>query len=146
VPGLPDVFVIGDTAASNAWNGQPVPGLAPAAKQEGVYVARLIGARIEGAPAPGPFVYRHLGSLATIGRKSAVVDFGGLRLSGAPAWWLWGAVHIAFLVGLRNRLSVMLDWFWSYLTFRSGVRLITGGAPPSATEVPAAPPLRRAAG
>jgi NADH dehydrogenase FAD-containing subunit/uncharacterized membrane protein YphA (DoxX/SURF4 family) len=147
VPGLPKVFVIGDTAASDAWNGQPVPGLAPAAKQEGLYVAKLIRARLEGRPAPGPFVYRHLGSLATIGRKSAVVDFGFLKLSGAPAWWLWGAVHIAFLIGLRNRLSVMLDWFWSYLTFRSGVRLITGGAPAPATESSAAaPPLRTAAG
>ncbi|HEX9179670.1 MAG TPA: NAD(P)/FAD-dependent oxidoreductase [Burkholderiales bacterium] len=147
VTGLPNVFVIGDTAASKAWNGQPVPGLAPAAKQAGVYVARLIRARIEGGRAPGPFAYRHLGSLATIGRKSAVVDFGGLRLSGAPAWWLWGAVHIGFLIGLRNRMSVMLDWFWAYLTFRSGVRLITGGAPQPSAEAPAAsPPLRQAAG
>jgi hypothetical protein len=77
-----------------------------------------------GAP-PGPFVYKHLGSLATIGRK-AVADFGWVRLSGALAWWLWGAVHIAFLVGLRNRISAMWDWFWAYLTFRSGTRLITG--------------------
>ncbi|HEX6828042.1 MAG TPA: NAD(P)/FAD-dependent oxidoreductase, partial [Burkholderiales bacterium] len=145
VPGLPDVFVIGDTAASNAWNGQPVPGLAPAAKQAGIYVAKLIRARIESGRAPGPFVYRHLGSLATIGRKSAVVDFGRLRLSGTPAWWLWGAVHIGFLIGLRNRLSVMLDWFWAYLTFRSGVRLITGGAPRPGGDAPAvAPPLRQA--
>ncbi|MCI0353759.1 MAG: hypothetical protein L0099_01785, partial [Acidobacteria bacterium] len=67
------------------------------------------------------------GSLATIGRKAAVADFGWVRLSGALAWWLWGAVHIAFLVGLRNRVSVMWDWFWAYLTFRSGTRLITGG-------------------
>jgi NADH dehydrogenase/putative oxidoreductase len=147
VPGLPNVFVIGDTAASKAWNGQPVPGLAPAAKQAGVYVAKLVRARIEGGRPPGPFAYRHLGSLATIGRKSAVVDFGGLRLSGATAWWLWGAVHIGFLIGLRNRMSVMLDWFWAYLTFRSGVRLITGGAPRQSAEAAAAsPPLRQAVG
>jgi NADH dehydrogenase, FAD-containing subunit len=127
VPGLPNVFAIGDTALVNAWQGRPVPGLAPAAKQGGGYAARVIRARIEGRRPPGAFAYKHLGSLATIGRKAAVADFGWLRLSGAPAWWLWGAVHIAFLVGLRNRISVMFDWFWAYLTFRSGTRLITGG-------------------
>jgi NADH dehydrogenase/putative oxidoreductase len=126
LPGLPDVFAIGDTALSSAWDGQPVPGLAPAAKQGGLYVARLIRSRIAGKPAPAPFRYRHLGSLATIGRKAAVADFGRIRLSGALAWWLWGLVHVGFLVGLRNRVSVMLDWGWSYLTYRSGTRLITG--------------------
>lgn len=127
VPGLPDVFVVGDTAASTAWNGQPVPGLAPAAKQGGAYVARVIRDCIEGRPARRPFAYRHLGSLATIGRKAAVVDFGFVRLRGALAWWLWGAVHVAFLVDLRSRVSVMFDWIWAYLTLRSGTRLITGG-------------------
>jgi len=121
------VFVVGDTAASNAWNGQPVPGLAPAAKQGGDFVGRVIGARVLGKRPPERFVYRHLGSLATIGRKAAVVDFGFLKLRGATAWWFWGAVHVALLVGVRNRASVMLDWFWAYLTFRSGTRLITGG-------------------
>jgi NADH dehydrogenase/putative oxidoreductase len=128
LPGLPDVFAIGDTALSSAWDGQAVPGLAPAAKQGGMYVARVIRVRIAGKPAPAPFRYRHLGSLATIGRKAAVADFGWIRLSGAPAWWLWGLVHVGFLVGLRNRVSVMLDWAWSYLTYRSGTRLITGTA------------------
>ncbi len=131
VPGLAHVFAIGDTALAEAWNGRPVPGLAPAAKQGGGYVARVIEARIAGRTPPSPFVYKHLGSLATIGRKAAVADFGWVRLSGALAWWLWGAVHIAFLVGLRNRISVMWDWFWAYLTFRSGTRLITGGENPS---------------
>jgi putative oxidoreductase len=88
-------------------------------------------------------VYKHLGSLATIGRKAAVADFGWVRLSGALAWWLWGAVHIAFLVGLRNRISVMWDWFWAYLTFRSGTRLITGGEvqaqEPAAAPMPQSP-------
>ncbi len=144
VAGLPNVFVIGDTAASNAWNGQPVPGLAPAAKQGGEFVARVIGARLLGQRGPQRFVYRHLGSLATIGRKAAVADFGRLRLTGALAWWFWGAVHVALLVGVRNRFSVMLDWFWAYLTFRSGTRLITGAAlepaahPASAVRVAAA--------
>ena len=135
VAGLPEVFVIGDTAATNAWNGQPVPGLAPAAKQGGEYVARVIRARIAGRAAAPAFVYRHLGSMATIGRKAAVVDFGWLRLSGAAAWWLWGVIHVAFLVGLRNRVSVAFDWFWAYLTYSSSTRLITGGETERKAEV-----------
>jgi NADH dehydrogenase/putative oxidoreductase len=131
VPGLPEVFAIGDTASSSAWRGQPVPGLAPAAKQGGAYVGRVIRARVAGRSVRHAFRYRHLGSLATIGRKSAVADFGWIRLSGAPAWWLWGMVHVGFLVGVRNRVSVMLDWFWSYLTYRSGTRLITAPAAPA---------------
>jgi NADH dehydrogenase/putative oxidoreductase len=134
VPGHEGVFVVGDTAACIGWRGNPVPGLAPAAKQQGKYVARVIAARVVQRPLPGPFVYRHMGSLATIGRKSAVVDFGVVRLSGATAWWLWGLVHVGFLVGVRNRVSVMLDWLWSYLTFRGGTRLITGSAAPDAGE------------
>ncbi len=126
VPGLENVFALGDTALSGGWNGKPVPGLAPAAKQGGLYVAEVIRARVLNAKMPRAFEYRHLGSLATIGRKAAVVDFGFIKLSGAVAWWLWGLVHVGFLVGLRNRVSVMLDWFWAYLTFRSGTRLITG--------------------
>jgi NADH dehydrogenase/putative oxidoreductase len=121
---LCNVFAIEDTALAEAWNGQPVPGLAPAAKQGGAYVARVIKARIAHRRPPGSFAYQHLGSLATIGRKAAVADFGRIQMSGAPAWWLWGAVHLAFLVGLRNRVSVLLDWFWAYLTFRGGARLI----------------------
>ena len=127
VPGMADVYAIGDTAGSNAWNGQPVPGLAPAAKQGGVYVARQILHKIDSRVPLPPFVYRHLGSLATIGRKAAVVDFGVVKLWGAPAWWLWGLVHIGFLVGLRNRVTTMINWFWAYLTFGGGIRLITGG-------------------
>jgi NADH dehydrogenase/putative oxidoreductase len=129
VPGLPEVFVIGDTAASTAWNGQPVPGLAPAAKQGGLYVARAIRARLEGRAAPPAFRYRHLGSLATIGRKAAVADFGQFQLWGEAAWWLWGLVHVGFLVGLRNRVATMINWFWSYLTYGGGIRLITGRRP-----------------
>ena len=127
VPGLANVYAIGDTALSNAWNGQAVPGLAPAAKQAGAYVAALIRSTIGASPKPPPFRYRHLGSLATIGRKAAVVDFGFVRLWGAPAWWLWGLVHVGFLVGLRNRVATMTNWFWAYLTYGGGIRLITGG-------------------
>jgi putative oxidoreductase len=126
VAGHNNVFAIGDTALSNAWHGEPVPGLAPAAKQGGQYVAKAIIAKVLGRDAPAPFRYVHLGSLATIGRKAAVADFGFMKLSGAPAWWLWGAIHLTFLVGLRNRFSVMFDWFWAYLTLRSGTRIITG--------------------
>ena len=130
VAGLPNVFVIGDTALVNAWKGKPVPGLAPAAKQGGTYVAKVVLGRLRGERPP-PFRYRHMGSLATIGRKAAVASFGGVNVSGAPAWWLWGAVHVAFLVGLRNRISVMFSWFWAYLTFKRGTRLITGDGRPA---------------
>ena len=127
VAGMGNVFVIGDAAASMGWAGKPVPGLAPAAKQAGRHVAMLIGEELRGRPADAPFVYRHQGSLATIGRKSAVADFGWLRLHGAPAWWLWGAVHIGFLAGFRNRAAVVVNWLWSYVTQRAGIRLITMG-------------------
>jgi NADH dehydrogenase/putative oxidoreductase len=129
VPGVPEIFAIGDTALSDGWDGKPVPGLAPAAKQQGRYVASVIKARIEGRPLPAPFHYRHAGSLATIGRKAAVADFGWLRLSGALAWWVWGAVHILFLSGMRNRVVVALEWFWAYLTYHPSTRLITGDIP-----------------
>ncbi len=131
VAGFANAFAVGDTALSSGWDGRPVPGLAPAAKQGGAYVASVIRSRVLNRKDPGPFRYRHLGSLATIGRKAAIADFGKLRLSGAWAWWLWGAVHVAFLFGVRNRVSVIFDWFWAYLTYRSGSRLITGGVEPS---------------
>ncbi len=126
MPGEPDIFVIGDNAAVMQANGQPVPGVAPAAKQMGAYVARVIAGRIAGKPVSEPFRYRNYGNFATIGRHAAVADFGWLRLSGYPAWLLWGAAHIYFLIGFRNRLAVMLDWMWAYVTFQRGVRLITG--------------------
>jgi NADH dehydrogenase FAD-containing subunit len=126
VPDHPEIFVVGDTAATTDPNGKPVPGLAPAAKQGGGYVAKVIAARLAGKAPPLPFAYRHLGSLATIGRGSAVADFGFLRVRGALAWWLWGVVHVLFLIGFRNRIAVSIDWLWSYLTFERGARLITG--------------------
>jgi NADH dehydrogenase/putative oxidoreductase len=127
VPGLANVFAIGDTIVCNAWKGKPVPGLAPAAKQAGSYVAKQIRARVNNKDPLPAFRYRHYGSLATIGRKSAVVDFGFMRLWGAPAWWLWGVVHIGLLLGVRNRVSTLTNWFWAYLKFGGGIRLITGG-------------------
>jgi NADH dehydrogenase len=125
LPGHPEIFVIGDTALVEGPRG-PLPGVAPVAKQHGAYVARVIAARLAGAPAPRPFRYRDQGSLATIGRKAAVVDFGRLRLSGRVAWLIWGGAHIYFLIGFRNRLVIAIDWLWSYLTYQRGARLITG--------------------
>jgi NADH dehydrogenase len=131
VPGLPDVFVVGDTAAAMDANGRPIPGIAPAAKQMGRYVGRLIAARVAGAPAPGPFVYRHAGDLAAIGRRAAVVKLGRLELTGFLAWLFWGVVHVYFLIGVRNRFVVAFTWLWNYLTFQRGARLITRGLPDS---------------
>lgn len=126
VAGHDNVFAIGDTAGSNGWDGNPVPGLAPAAKQAGTYVAKSLERQLLGGGMMAPFVYRHQGSLATIGRKSAVADFGVVKLHGALAWWLWGAVHVGFLSGTRNRISVLVNWIWSYFTMQNGIRLITG--------------------
>ncbi|WP_068876578.1 MULTISPECIES: NAD(P)/FAD-dependent oxidoreductase [unclassified Phenylobacterium] len=124
LPGRPEVFVIGDCASIRDSTGAPVPGVAPAAKQAGVYAARLIAARIAGGPAPGPFRYANAGSLATIGRQAAVADLGRIKLTGFPAWLFWCAAHVWFLIGFRNRLQVVLDWIWSYLTFERGARLV----------------------
>jgi NADH dehydrogenase FAD-containing subunit/uncharacterized membrane protein YphA (DoxX/SURF4 family) len=148
VPGLPNVFAVGDTALALAWKGLPVPGLASAAKQGGAYVAAVLRARLEGRPPPLPFLYRHRGSLVTIGRKSAVADFGWIRLWGAVAWWLWGTVHVLFLVGVRNRLSVVVGWMWSYFTYGVGVRLITddGERPVDAARNPSPTPRKESSG
>lgn len=126
VAGHDNVFAIGDTAGSNGWDGNPVPGLAPAAKQAGAYVASCIQKQLLDDEQVAPFAYKHQGSLATIGRKSAVADFGFVKLHGALAWWLWGAVHVGFLSGMRNRISVLVNWIWSYFTLQQGIRLITG--------------------
>jgi NADH:ubiquinone reductase (H+-translocating) len=126
---LPDVYVIGDTALAYCWKGEAVPGLAPAAQQGGVFVAKLIRAKLRGEPVSRAFSYRHRGNLATIGRKSAVADFGFVRLRGAMAWWLWGVAHVLFLLGSRNRVAVVLNWIWSYVTYRASTRLITGSSP-----------------
>ncbi len=129
VPGHPDVFVIGDTALVSGADGHPLPGVAPVAKQQGHYIARLLKARSAGRSI-GPFAYRDFGSLATIGRKRAVVQFGRFRLSGFFAWVLWSVAHIYFLIGFRNRFIVALNWVWNYVTFQRGSRLITGMTAP----------------
>ena len=126
-PGRPEVFVVGDTATIDAWHGKPVPGIAPAAKQQGAHVATTIKRRLAGDSAPRPFRYRHSGNLATIGKRAAVIDFGWLKVRGYIAWWIWGLAHIYFLIGVRNRLAVALSWLWIYLTGTRGACLITQG-------------------
>lgn len=121
-----NVFVIGDAASVTLPDGRRVPGVAPAAKQQGRYVAKVIAARIEGRPAPAPFAYRDPGNLATIGRKRAVIEFPFMTLRGFVAWWLWGFAHIYFLVGVPSPVMVSLRWLWEYATYGRGARLITG--------------------
>lgn len=125
VPGHPEVFVIGDAAAFLHQDGKPLPGVAPAATQMGRFVARAVRATLAGQPR-GTFRYVDKGNLATIGRSRAVADFGGVRLSGLVAWIGWLAIHILFLIGFRNRLLVLVQWFWSYVTYQRGTRLILG--------------------
>ncbi|HET8941567.1 MAG TPA: NAD(P)/FAD-dependent oxidoreductase [Rudaea sp.] len=124
-PGHAEIFVIGDTATVNAWNGKPVPGIAPAAKQQGRHVAKTIRARLRGDHATRPFHYHHAGSLATIGKRCAIIDFGWMKLRGWLAWWIWGSAHIYFLIGVRNRIAVAFNWLWIYATGNRSARLIT---------------------
>ncbi len=134
LPDDPAIFVIGDTAAVAGPDGKLVPGIAPAAKQEGKYVAELLLRQINDAEGnhdrddaqSTAFHYHHEGDLATIGHKSAVLDFGWIRLTGLVAWLLWGVIHIFFLIGFRNRVIVTLGWLWAYFTSERGSRLITG--------------------
>ena len=126
VPGHPEIFAIGDTTLALDAKGKPLPGVAPVAKQQGAYVAKLILARLKGAKPVKPFRYFSFGNLATIGRKAAVIDFGWLHLRGFVAWVIWSFVHVYFLIGLRNRTMVALHWLWAYFTFQRGARLITG--------------------
>jgi NADH dehydrogenase len=125
LPDHPEVFVVGDLAAVSRADGSFVPGVAPAAIQEGRHAARQIARAVAGR-AREPFRYRDKGSLATIGRAAAVADLGRIRLSGFLAWLAWWAIHIFFLIGFRSRLLVMFGWAWSYFTFQRGARLITG--------------------
>jgi NADH dehydrogenase len=124
VPGHPEVFVIGDAAAVFDEAGRAVPGVAPAAKQMGAYVGKLLAARFAGRTMP-PFGYRHAGDLATIGRRAAVVNLGRVHLKGFIGWLFWSVAHIYFLIGLRHRFIVAFTWLWDYLTFQRGARLIT---------------------
>jgi NADH dehydrogenase len=124
VPGLREVFVIGDLAATTT-NGKAVPGVAPAAMQMGALAARNIRRDLEQRERV-PFQYRNKGDLATIGRYRAIADFGRLRVTGGLAWWFWLLLHIMYLAGFRNRVSVLVEWAYSYFTYERGARLITG--------------------
>jgi NADH dehydrogenase len=124
LPNDPRVFVIGDTAAVKLAGGGQAPGIAPAAKQMGRYVARSIRAEFSGETNP-PFAYKHFGDLATIGRKAAVVKLDSIQLTGFAGWLVWSVAHIYFLIGLRNRFIVALSWIFTYLTFQRGARLVT---------------------
>jgi NADH:ubiquinone reductase (H+-translocating) len=127
VPGHPDIFAVGDTVTIDGPDGKPVPGIAPAAKQQGRYAADAIKARLNGST-PAPFRYQHAGSLAQIGKRKAVIDFGRIKLCGTLAWWIWGIAHIYFLIGLRNRLSVAISWLWIHARDQRAARLITQGS------------------
>ena len=131
VPGHPEIFVIGDLANLSRHTGNPLPGVAPVAMQQGRYVARAIQDRLERC-APPPFRYFNKGNLATIGRNRAVADFGRLHLSGFFAWFVWVFVHLMYLVEFENRLLVFVEWVYNYFTRNRGARLITGREEPAA--------------
>jgi NADH dehydrogenase len=139
VPGHAEIFVIGDAAFVTGPTGEPLPGLAPVAKQQGQYVGEVVARLVRGEPALPPFRYRDQGALATIGRHSAIADLGWIRLTGPVAWILWGIVHIFFLIGFRSRMAVFLNWIWAWLTYGRGARLITGDTTPLAAAAKPAP-------
>jgi NADH dehydrogenase len=125
VTGDNSIFVVGDTAANVPASGsKALPGLAPVAKQMGSHVGKVIKAQLQGRKMPKPFKYRDWGTMATIGRNKAVVDFGWLKLSGFTAWIVWSLTHVAFLDGFTNRVSVGSSWVWSYLTWQRGARVM----------------------
>jgi NADH dehydrogenase len=128
VSGHDEIFALGDVASLADRDGKLLPGLAAVAVQHGRYVAKVILCRVAGRPAPPPFRYRNLGTLAVIGRSRAVADFGHLQLRGFPAWLLWSLVHLFLLAGFRNRMVVYLNWSWAWFTYGRGARLITGAS------------------
>jgi len=129
VPGHPEIFAIGDIAALTDAKGVVVPGVAPAALQMGRYAARVLAAELRGKPKPPPFVYFDKGSMATIGRAAAVLEVGKLRMTGFLAWIGWLIVHLAMLVGFNNKVSVLTEWIFRYITYRQGARIITTPRP-----------------
>ena len=134
VPGHPEIFAIGDTAVL----AKPIPGIGDAAKQAGRHAGQVIQARIAGDNTAMPFYYKHLGDIATIGRSRALIDFGWIKLTGWIGWWTWGFAHIYFLIGMKNRIFIALNWLWIYLTGYRSARLITQDG--AANAAPAADP------
>ena len=126
IPGHPEVFVIGDAAYLLDKDGQVVPGVSPAAMQEAKHVARIIESELEGHPERPPFDYWDKGSMATIGRSAAVAQMGKFEMTGFLAWIAWLFIHLIFLVGFRNKVAVLWQWFYSYVTYKRGARIITG--------------------
>lgn len=124
VPGLPDIFVIGDTMTLNDVNGKPLPGVSPVAMQQGTYVGRLIKSRLEGLQKPAAFQYWNKGSMATIGRKSAVAEVGTLRVTGFFAWLIWLVIHMWYLIGFDTKISVIMQWAWAYFTLQRRSRIL----------------------
>jgi NADH dehydrogenase len=125
VPGHPEIHVVGDLASvDDVATRRPVPGVAPAAKQMGRYAGRAVRGALLGRPPQPPFRYTDHGSLATIGRRAAVVQLRHLKLRGLLAWWFWVTVHLLYLIGFRNRLVVMIDWAWAYLTYARAARIV----------------------
>ena len=129
VPGYPEVFAIGDTAVLP----KPIPGIGDAAKQAGRHAAHVIRARLRGDATEMPFHYHHLGDIATVGRSRALIDFGWLKLTGWIGWWTWGFAHIYFLIGMKNRIFIALNWLWIYLSGYRSARLITQDEPTPAS-------------
>jgi NADH dehydrogenase len=125
IPGFDNIFVIGDLANFSHEDGRPLPGVAPVAMQEGLYVAKLLESRFRGRNLP-PFKYKNKGSLAVIGRNAAVADFGRFRFSGFFAWLIWIFIHIQYLIEFDNKVLVLIQWAWNYFTRKRGARLITG--------------------
>ena len=126
IPGHPEIFSVGDVASFKTPSGKPLPGLAPVAKQQGAYVAKVIGSRLGAAKHPGPFKYKNLGTMAVIGRSHAIAILGGVKLKGRVAWLSWSLVHLLLLIGFRNRVIVFVNWAWAFFTYGRGARLVEG--------------------
>ena len=126
VPGHPEIFAIGDVSSHKAPGGKPLPGLAPVAKQQGAYVAKVVASRIGARKHPGPFKYQNLGTMAVIGRSHAIAVIGGVKLTGRVAWLAWSLVHLLLLIGFRNRIMVFTNWAWAFFTYGRGARLVVG--------------------
>ena len=129
VPNHPEIFAIGDVASYKANDGKPLPSLAPVAKQQGAYVAKVIASRIGTRKHPGPFKYTNLGTMAVIGRSHAIAVMFGMNLKGRFAWLAWSMVHLLLLIGFRNRIMVFTNWAWAFFTYGRGSRLVVGKAP-----------------
>ena len=126
VPNHPEIFAIGDVSSFKTTDGKTLPGLAPVAKQEGAYVAKVIASRIGTRKHPGPFKYTNLGTMAVIGRSHAIAVLGGIKLTGRLAWLAWSLVHLLLLIGFRNRVMVFTNWAWAFFTYGRGARLVVG--------------------